>query len=540
MKIHSLVLSLLLLSLTTLNCPAPVWSLWNTNKAECFLVLPGNDQPSSRLAQSTIMIHLRAFYDIQLPLADSIEKRGTYLILGTPENNSSLMKLVESGVRLNQEIGNEGFHLLTHEDTKSKYIIIYGKTPRALKHGCQELLFYRVLGTTNELHLEAPLSIVMKPEVGYRGIYMLPCWSAHDSFESWQRVLRFNSELTLNRNWFWLDGFPVAGHSGEYTNTALAQHSNVQRLIDLVNDEDMKIYIGGGWFNWHHEKAVGKDPVRGQDYYLAYLNAFKGFHGFYIEPTGEGEEIKSWRSEYETLRELINKVLQQRPDFEWAIAIGKFNNSEYLKLMSEFDPKNVYWWWCWGDPFRDNAMQLYPSILRWHVTRRMAEWHGSVTPPMPNERQLAGITTSYDPGMGFANQWNGWGKLGVDKPRNFHPHTLPYFAHEYYYRERCWNLNLKEEQFVARLQRRLFDSDALKNAATWYWELSQMAYKSFLKYRFPDLDLGEKPNAVRLAEIGASLQELRKRKWTPKMEDTLSRMEEAQAELTKIARDSKP
>ena len=30
----------------------------------------------------------------------------------------------------------------------------------------------------------------MKPQIAYRGIYMLPIWSAYDSLESWKRVLR--------------------------------------------------------------------------------------------------------------------------------------------------------------------------------------------------------------------------------------------------------------------------------------------------------------------------------------------------------------
>ncbi|PYJ03611.1 MAG: hypothetical protein DME25_11750, partial [Verrucomicrobia bacterium] len=212
------------------------------------------------MTQSTLQRHLRDFYQIELPLARNSDKPGTYLVTGTPENNPALANLVKRGLRLTTErLGDEGFQLLTHEDGRSKYIIAYGQTPRALKHACQELIFYRWPATRAGGRLEAPLNVVMKPETAYRGIYMLPCWAAHDSFESWERVLRFNSELTLNRNWFWLDGFPLAGHSGEYTNTALASSANVQRLLDLVSAEDMKTYIGGGWLTWHHEKAVGKD-----------------------------------------------------------------------------------------------------------------------------------------------------------------------------------------------------------------------------------------------------------------------------------------
>ncbi|HYV29194.1 MAG TPA: hypothetical protein VFA77_16795 [Candidatus Eisenbacteria bacterium] len=504
---------------------AESWPLWQDGRARCHLVLPATDERAARLAQTTFARHLREFYKVELPVTNIVES-GTYLVLGTPENNPAFAKLVNAGVKLtNQDLGSEGFQLLTHEDRKSKYVIAYAKTPRALKHACQELIFYRVSATATNGFVEAPLNVVMKPELEYRGIYMLPCWSAHDSFESWERVLRFNSELTLNRNWFWLDGFPIAGHTGEYPNTDLANAAKVQRLLDLANAEEIKIYIGGGWFNWHHEKAVGKHYDKGVTYYLDYLKAFTNFHGFYIEPTGEGSEIKNWRPEGDALCTLIREVLRQRPDFEFAVAIGKFNNAEYLKQMSELDPQRVFWWWCWGDPIRDQALDLYPSVLRWHLSQKMSEYHGSLEPPAAGERRLTGIVTSYDPGQGFGNPWNGWGKLGVDQPRNFHPHTLPYFAQQYFYRERCWNLNLTEAEFLARLLRRLFDAGAPKDAAVHYWRLSQFAQQAVRK---------KIPPPAELTAIREFITHLRAKKSTPRMVDTLSRMEETLEELTKI------
>lgn len=345
----------------------------------------------------------------------------------------------------------------------------------------------------------------------------------------WERVLRFNSELTLNRNWFWLDGFPVAGHSGEYAGTDLADAAKMQRLLDLASAEEMKIYIGGGWFNWHHEKAVGKNYQKGIAYYLDYLKVFTNFHGFYLEPTGEGSEIKNWRPEGDALRALIREVLRQRPGFEIAVAIGKFNNAEYLKLMGELDPQRVFWWWCWGDPIRDRALDLYPSVLRWHLSQKMSDYHGSLEPPAPRERKLRGLATSYDPGQGFGNPWNGWGKLGVDQARNFHPHTVPYFAQQYFFRERCWNLNLTEAEFLARLQRRLFDADAPKDAAAQYWRLSQLAQQAAQK---------KAPSIGNPTVIREFLANLRAKKSTPRMADTISRMDEALEHLENLAPNS--
>ncbi len=502
------------------------WSIWEKGQARCQMVLPSGDEKSARLAKSTLSHFLNEFYQIELPTAADAGKKGTYLVLGTPENNPVLAKLVDAGLKLTTEnIGDEGFQLLTHEDRRSKFIIAYGRTPRALKHACQELIFYRIAATAKAGKLETPLNVVMKPETSYRSIYMLPCWSAQDSFESWERVLRFNSEITLNRNWFWLDGFPVARHPGEYTNTALSSDANVQRLFDMVGAEDMKIYIGGGWLNWHHQKAIGKDVEKGIAYYLDYLKAFTNFHGFYCEPTGEGKEIKDWKPEAEALRRMIRTVLEQRPDFEIAIAIGMFNNAEYLKLMSEFDPQRVFWWWCWGDPLRDKVLDLYPSVLRWHLSQYMSSFHGSMDPPKPRERKLAGFVTSYDPGQGYGNPWNGWDKLGVNFPRNFDPRTIPYFSQQYFFRERCWNIELTEAEFLARLQRRLFDADAPKEAVDHYWRLSKMAHASApaKKAVFPSTE--------QLAAERQFVDSLRKRKWTPRMNDTIARMDEAIAGL---------
>lgn len=501
---------------------AASWTLWEKSRARAEIVLPVADSEAARVARATLDRHLREFFGVALPVATRNGRAGTSLVLGTPENNPLLARLVRDGLQLtSHDLGDEGFQLLTHVQGRRKFIIAHGRTARALKHACQELVFYRIAATATKGWLDAPLNVVMKPETAYRGIYMLPCWAAQDSLESWERVLRFNSELTLNRNWFWLDGFPVAGHSGEFTNTPLARDANVQRLFDLAAAEHMKIYIGGGWLNWHHEKAVGKDVEKGIAYYLDYLRAFTNFHGFYFEPTGEGRETQSWRPEAEALRRMIRETLSRRPDFEIAIAIGKFNNPEYLRLMAEFDPQRVYWWWCWGNPLRDGALKLYPSVLRWHLSQPMSNFHGDLAPPGPRERALAGFVTSYDPGQGFGNLWNGWAKLGVNHPRNFHPHTIPYFAQQYFFRERCWNLDLSEAQFLARLQRRLFDADAPPESVHHYWRLCQMALATVARKnpRFPTPE--------ELAAEREFIRSLRQRVWSPRMEDTLHRMEEA-------------
>jgi hypothetical protein len=507
--------------------PAESIPAWEDGTAIARLVLPPRDARGAELVRSTVNGYLSRSYGIELPVAEHAAPGGVFIVAGTPATNPLLADLVSRGLALaKDDIGDEGFQLRAHDHAGATYVVVYGSTPRALKHGCQELVYYHMPATLRGGAIDRPLDITAKPAFRYRGIYMLPCWAARDSLESWERVLRFNSELTLNRVWFWLDGFPVAGHTGEYGGTDLARPENVQRLIDLAGAEDMKFLIGGGWFNWHHEKAIGKDVKKGIDYYLAYIDAFTNFHGFYIEPTGEGGETARWRAESGALGELVAAVHRKRPAFEFAIAIGKFNNKEYLADMAKLDPERIFWWWCWGDPIRDRALDLYPSVLRWHTVVRMSDYHGSMAPPDPVETPLAGIATSYDPGQGFGNPWNGWGKLGADAPRDFHPHTIPYFAHQYFFRERCWNPSLSEDAFVERLGRRLFDADAPADAAACYGRLSRHVLL---------VNQGKQPPREELAPIRAFVgaARARARAWTARTRDTLSRMEEALAELAK-------
>ncbi len=513
-------------------------ALWQDGKPQCHLVVPSPDEPARRLGQATINSLLRRFYNVELPTIRQIAGPGTYITFGTCESRAALEKAA-GAVAMTQDLGTEGFQILTRADGDSKLIIVLGNTPRAIKHACQELVFYRISATAAGGFVDWPLNdVAMKPAFAYRGIYMLPCWSVYDSLESWQRVLRFNSELTLNRIWFWLDGFPVAGHpavtnmadqKGTLDSSALASDRNVQELIDLVNREDMVFYIGGGWMSWHHERVVGKDPVKAKEFYRAYLRTFRGVGGFYFEPTGEGGEVRDWRPECDSLREFITLLVAERPGFECAVAIGKFNNAEYLRLMSQLDPKRVYWWWCWGDPFRDKALEMYPSVLRWHTVTQMSNFHGSIDPPSPAERRLAGVVTSYDPGMGFGNPWNGWGRLGTDKPRNFDPYDIPYFGHEYFFRERCWNPEMSEADFVRRLHRRLFDADCPAEAGERYWQLTRIVLR---------VNARGKPDGGQLSAVDGFLAAMRHRRVTPRTADTLARMEAAMQHLRPASRNA--
>ncbi|HOA75945.1 MAG TPA: hypothetical protein PKL76_21085, partial [Phycisphaerae bacterium] len=412
-----------------------------------------------------------------LPTRPMADAPGSYVVIGNAQNNRVLAQLVSAGLELGlSDLGDEGFRIFSHEDAGRRLLIIAANTPQGIKHGCQELVFFRLAVTTQVAQVDWPIDVSMKPQFAYRAIYMLPCWSAHDSIDSWRRVLKFNSELTLNRHWFWLAGFPLLPeYGGEYAGTDLANVDHVRSLVELCRSEGTRFYIGGGWFTFHHVQAANGSIERGARYYLDLFKLLPNAGGLYLEPPGEGYEVSPevWRAQTLAMQRMMQTIRRCRPDFEFALAIGSFNNSDYLDMVHGIDGTNTYWWWCWGDPLRDNALARHSLILRWHTVVQMSNYHGSTQPPGPAEVPLTGFATSYDPGMGYGNSWNGWARMGVDAPRNFDPYTMPYFSHQYLFRERCWNVQLSSEQFAARMARRLFDADMPAQAIQHYLKLAE-------------------------------------------------------------------
>ena len=496
-------------------------TIWSENEPRIQLIAPSISGPVQNIVPDTLNGYFNSAFGWKIPIADRFNPSVINLVVGSEANNGVLKSLAAGGVDLGtEELGDEGFRILSHVADGNRILIVTANTPLGLKHGCQELMYFRTRAASNRVSVDWPLNVVMKPQIAYRGIYMLPIWSAYDSLDSWKRVLRFNSELTLNRIWFWLDGFPVGGrpassHGTDYhfERTLLASDENVQSLIDLTNSEAMKFYIGGGWMSWHHWEVVGQDREKAREYYFDYLRTFKGVGGFYFEPTGEGTERSDWQPG-DSLREMIDDLLERDPKFETAVAIGEFNNPEYREIMSQLDPQRAFWWWCWGDPHQAKAWELYPSVLGWHTTVQMSAIHGRTAPPSPADLKLAGMSTSYDPGMGYGNPWNGWARMGVVEPRDFDPYSMPYFSHQYKFRERCWNVELTDEQFAARLARRLFDADMPPESIDHYLKLAE----------FCPNPLAAEPAAI---EAIAAFVSEHSGRGTPRNRDTLARMQEA-------------
>ncbi|MGQ9650556.1 MAG: hypothetical protein ACUVXJ_10635 [Phycisphaerae bacterium] len=532
MTMRGSVLALVVMAAPVATFAAEQAILWRDHKPQARLIPPQLGEPVKDIVDITVNGTLAEWCGWTLPKVTHADQPGLYIVVGDENNNSTIARLVQAGLKLDRaDLSTEGFRILTYEAGDRRFIVITANSPVGLKHGCQELLFFRMSITSEGGAADWPLDVKMKPAFAYRGTYMLPCWSAYDSLENWKRVLKFHSELTLNRNWFWLAGFPLLEqYGGEYQKSDLANGWNVNALVELCRAEGMKFYIGGGWFTWHHEKIANKSIDRGIQWYLDMLELLPGTEGIYLEPPGEGREVdeKTWLERTEALARMARTIWKKRPEFEFAIAIGKFNDPKYRQAIHAIDDKRIYWWWCWGDPIMQNALAEHPLILRWHTTIQMSDYHGSTLPPEPREASLTGFATSYDPGQGYGNPWNGWPAMGHDKPRNVDPRTMPFFSHQYRFRERCWDLRITEEAFAARMARRLFDADMPSESIDHYLSLASMCPKPV------------EADQKQLAKITGFVDQNAGR-GTPRNKDTLARMREAiDGILATRAKDSKP
>ena len=500
--------------------------LWEEGRALARLVVAEPAGQPASLVQRTLNGYLGEQFGWTLPTVDRADEPGLYVVVGRDPAHPLLKELAGIGLDANTaDLGEEGFRIATCTAGGRRFVVVLAATPAGIKHGCQELVFFHLAVTGRRAAVDWPMRLTMRPQLAYRGVYMLPCWSQHDTIASWRRVLEFHSELTLNRNWFWLNGFPLlAEYGGEYAGTDLAKVENVRGLVDLCRQEQMKFYLGGGWFTWHHEKIAKGSIDRGVQYYLDMVRLLPGAEGIYLEPAGEGSEVSQavWQGRTDAFARLAKTVWKDRPEFEFAVAIGKFNAKEYREAVHAIDRKRLYWWWCWGDPLVQGALQEHPLVLRWHTNVRMSDYHGSTQPPEAREAVLAGVATSYDPGQGFGNRWNGYATLGgAPRARDFHPHTLPYFAQQYWFRERSWNLALTKEDFSRRLARRLLDADAPADLIGHYLTLCELC--------------GKPPQAREevLRPIEA-LVATQAGSGTPRHRDTLARMREAIEGLRKV------
>ena len=335
-------------------CSASV-AAWDTTQTRAVLIPPEIDGDMSRIAEETINEYTGQQFGWRLPVCHAAPPHTVAIVAGNATNNPTIAALSKKGIDASiQGLGEEGFRISTVQDGAHQYVLLLAATPAGLKFACQELVFFHLAATKTSASIDWPLNIRKTPAFPYRGIYMLPCWAQHDSLAHWKKVLRFNSELTCNRNFFWLDGFPLLPeYGGEYSGTDLANPENVRALVALSRSKGMKFMIGGGWDTWHQRKLFHGDISRSVQYYLDLVKLLPGAEGIYLEPVGEGRErtdpAESLKS-VDGIARLANTIWRDRPDFEFAIAAGKFNPKPYLDALDKIDRKRMYWTWGWGDP----------------------------------------------------------------------------------------------------------------------------------------------------------------------------------------------
>ena len=158
-------------------------------------------------------------------------------------------------------------------------------------------------------------------------------------------------------------GLPAAAAvRREYAGTDLADAGNVTSLVELCRQLGIKFYFGGGWYTWHHTQTASGSIDRGIQYYQDMLALLPGAEGIYLEAAGEGMEVdeRARRERTEGLRQLATSIWRDRPDFEFALCIGRDNSQDYRQAVHEIDQKRIFWFWCWGSAARP-VLAEHPS-----------------------------------------------------------------------------------------------------------------------------------------------------------------------------------
>src|SRR6185312_4728890 len=111
-------------------------------------------------------------------------------------------------------------------------------------------------------------------------------------------------------------------------------------LIALSRQEGMKFLIGGGWDTWQQRDRFHGDLSKSVHYYLDLLRLLPDAEGIYLEPVGEGSARTDTRESLRSvaaLRTLAETIWRTRPQFEFAVAAGKFNPKAYLEALDAID-----------------------------------------------------------------------------------------------------------------------------------------------------------------------------------------------------------
>ncbi|HEY3456599.1 MAG TPA: hypothetical protein VGK64_18620, partial [Bryobacteraceae bacterium] len=149
------------------------------------------------IVEQTINSYTADKYGWTLPVSRAPGSKSLAIVAGNATNNPIIAKLGREGVDVQtDQLGEEGFRIVTYENKSRRYVLLLARAPVALKYAAQELVFFRMPVTKDTASVDWPINIQKIPQFSYRGIYMLPCWAQHDSVAHWRRVLEFNSELT--------------------------------------------------------------------------------------------------------------------------------------------------------------------------------------------------------------------------------------------------------------------------------------------------------------------------------------------------------
>ena len=99
-------------------------------------------------------------YGWTVPIEGRSAESKLNILAGSPANSDGIRELVAGGLVLKLAgLGDEGFHVVTHESRGRRFLIIAANSPVGLKYGCQELAYFRMSVTTETAAIEWPMDI---------------------------------------------------------------------------------------------------------------------------------------------------------------------------------------------------------------------------------------------------------------------------------------------------------------------------------------------------------------------------------------------
>ena len=387
---------------------------------------------------------------------------------------------------------------------RGRRLVLVGGGDRGLLYGAARLADFGLRCEGQSVLLEAD-GKVHAPALAVRGNYTLACWGQTHLFtrDHWRRIFDAMAADTMNVTMFWLSGlFPSKKHPAAvvYEKSRIGVE-DVRAMIRHAHQRGMRFLLGSGVFAWFavdalaerfpESKAKGcggmcpSSPLArklNREYLLEMLDAFPEADGFFLEIRDEYGPCQCpacqrkldqhgskgyGQAELSFLRELAEEVWRSHPKATFISSIGYGDESagahsgdvlfyEGIRRMS--DPR-LFWLLCrdnWALPAagggRKPIRYFSGNLIQWCQYYRLGAAGIAERARRSRDAGCIGFCPAFEPGFCSASWYSDEVPYPVDR--------IPYAVTRFAYRESCWDPDMTDGEFRARLLRRFFGAKA--------------------------------------------------------------------------------